>query len=130
MSGVSVIHGWIPLGTSGSLAVSQPYYCGFVIHPVLSTPLRNFTTSQGTKVLGDHEIRNVFCCITEDVPERQALQSVVKYTGTQIAPQWMDVEQGNVSGFSHDFVGVIEVKQTSSKRYAVYRQISLLLRIR
>jgi len=48
--------------------------------------------SRGTKVLEDREIRSRFCYITEGAPQRQAYQSILKYTGTNYAPEWMDTE--------------------------------------
>ena len=104
MSCVSISHGWIPRETSGSPAVSKLCYRGFVIHPLLSILLDNFITLQGTKVLEDHEVRRNFSYITEGAPQLQAFQSVVKYTGEQSAPRWMDIEKGNVFGFSDNFV--------------------------
>lgn len=38
--------------------------------------------------------------MTEGLPERQAFQSVIKYTGACSAPEWMDIEQGSVFGFN------------------------------
>lgn len=67
---------------------------------------------------------------TEGSPQRLATQAVIKYVGVESKPQWTDVKQGNVFGLSADFSKVIEVKQTSSRRCVVYKQISPLLRIR
>ena len=97
--------------------------------PPLSILLNEFVVLQGTKVLEDREVRRVFCNTTEGVLDKQAFQSVVKYTGANNNPQWMDIEQGSVSGFS-DLVSGTKVKQKSSRRCAVYKQISLLLRIK
>jgi len=47
---------------------------------------------RGTKVLEDRVIRSRFCYITEGAPQRQAYQSILKYTGANSAPEWMDIE--------------------------------------
>jgi len=94
MSGAGINHTLIPWERSGSQTVSLPCYCGFVIHSLLSILLDYFILLQGTQVSEDHEVRQNLCYITEGVPQRHAIQSVAKYTGTQSEPQWMDVEQG------------------------------------
>jgi len=48
---------------------------------------------RGTKVLEDREVRSPYCYVTEGAPQRQAYQSVLKYTGVGVAPEWMDVER-------------------------------------
>jgi len=40
------------------------------------------------------------CYVTKGAPQRQASLSVVKYTGTQSAPEWMDTEPGSLFSFS------------------------------
>jgi len=97
--------------------------------PPFIDPPNNFITLQGTKVEEDHEVRSNFSYVTEGSPQLQAFQSIVKYTGAQIAPQWMDIERGDI-WFLQQLCEVIEVKQTSSRHCAIYGQISLLLRIR
>jgi hypothetical protein len=89
----------------------------------------NLIALQGERVLEDREVRQPFVYVTEGAPQRQAVQSVIKYTGTLSIPEWMDIEQGSVFDFS-SFARGTQVKQTSSRHCAIFRQISLLLRIR
>ena len=84
--------------------------------------------SQGTKVLRDREIRFNLCYVTKGAPQQRASLSVVKYTGAQTAPQWMDTEPGSVFGFNN-FVGGTQIEQTNSRRCVQYRQTSPLLRV-
>ena len=128
MSGADINHTLILWERSGSPTVSLPCYCGFVVHLLLSVFL-DYILLQDTQVSEDHEVRQNLCYITEGAPQRHAIQPVAKYTGTQSEPQWMDVEQG-VFSFFNNLAKVIEVKQTNSRHCAMYRQISLLLRLR
>ena len=129
MSSVYINHTWIPQGRNVSLTTSKACCCGFVIHCHLLILYGNFITLQGTKVLADREVRFLLCYITEGAPQRQALSSVFKYTGTHGAPQWMDTERGSVFSFN-DFVRGTKIKQTSLRHCVIYRQTCPLLRIR
>ena len=60
----------------------------------------DFISLQGTRVLEDREVRSSYCYITEGAPRLQASQSVIKYTGTDNAPEWMDSEQGQCIRFN------------------------------
>ena len=89
----------------------------------------NVIALQGTKVLEDHEIRRSFCYMTKEGPQKRVSKPILKYTGTERAPLWMDVEQGDVFSSSNDFVKNIKAKQTSSRPCAKYGQISPLLHL-
>ena len=79
-------------------------------------------------VTEDREIRLGFRCVTADAPQRQAFQSVLKYTGTGRAPEWEDIERGSVFSINN-LMEDTQAKQTSSRRSAVYKQTFPLLRI-
>ena len=129
ISGANISHTLIFWVRSGSLNVSMPCYHGFVIHPLRSIIPDYFTVLQGAKVQEDQEVRRSFYYLTEGAPEREASQSVVRYTGSCSAPAWMDVEEGGVFRFN-SFVSHTKVKQTSSKYCAISRRISPPLRIK
>ena len=103
-----------------------------VCHPPLLlvlVPLHDSITLQGTKVLEYQELRTSYVQVTEGAPLRPTCICVVKYTGTDSAPEWNDIEPGNM--FSSDnVVRDTQVQQTSLRRCVVWRQISLLRRIR
>ena len=96
----------------------------------MATILDNFNPLQGTKVMKDHEVRRGFHFVTEGGAQRQVSTPITKYIGAQTAPEWIDVEPGNVFGLSSSLLTDTEVKQTSLRRCAIYRQISPLPRIR
>jgi len=48
--------------------------------------------ARGAKVLEDHEVRHSFCYVTEGAPQRQAVQTILKYTGTDSVPRWTDIQ--------------------------------------
>ena len=129
MSNVNANHTWTPQGINVSMNVSKTCYHGFAIHCLLLILLNNFVALQGTKVLEDREIRFSLHLITDNAPQERTFESVYKYTGRRSAPEWMDVERGNGFGF-HDFVKGAQIKQTSSRHCAIFRQTSLLPRIR
>jgi len=67
---------------------------------LLSILLDNLISSQGAKVLEDQEVRHSFCYVTEGAPQRQALQTILKYPGTDSVPRWTDIESGKQYGQS------------------------------
>ena len=129
MSNVNTSCTLIPRVVSWSLIVSLPCYRRSVNHPVRSTLLDDFTVLQGTRVLKDREVRHNLCYVTEGAPRKQALHSILKYTGTSETPGWTDTEPGSVFSFNGPMRGT-QVKQTSSRRCAIYKRTSPLLRVR
>ena len=109
MSSVNKRHTWTLQGINISPAILRPYYRGFVVRPPLLIHLDNFTISQGTEILGDREVRSSFLSVTDGAPQRQVVQSIIKYTGTLSIPEWMDIERGSVLIFS-DFAKGTQVK--------------------
>ena len=99
-SGANSSHIWIPQGINVSLTVSKACYCGFVIYRYLLAVLDIFIKLQGTKVLENREVRFQLTDITGGAPQRQALSSVLKYTGAHSSPEWMDIEPGSLSSFN------------------------------
>ena len=103
-----------------------------VCHPpplVLSASLHISVTLQGTKVLDEQELRHTLVGVTEGTPRKPISFSVMKYTGTSSAPEWMDIELGRAFSFDN-FVSGTQAKQTSLRGCVVCRQISLLHCIR
>lgn len=122
-SSVKKRHTWILREIDASLVTLQPCYCGFVIRSRLLNFLDDYIALQGTKVLEDREVRASFRRVAEDSPERQLYTSIVKYSGTRTAPEWMDIEPGIMFVFNYITMST-QVKQTSSRHCAKYGQIS------
>ena len=103
-----------------------------VRHPppiLLSVSLHHPVTLQGTKVLKDRELRTGRAQVTEGAPLDPAHATIIRYTGMSSAPEWIDIEPGNI--FSSDnVVRGTHVKQTNLRYCVVYRQIYLLRRVR
>ena len=99
-SGADTSRIWIPQEINVSLTVSKACYCGFVIYRYLLAVLDVFITLQGTKVRENREVRFHLSYITEGAPQRQALSSVLKYTGAHSSPEWMDIEPGSMPSFN------------------------------
>ena len=119
MFGVNTSHTWISQGRDVSPTISEPCYHGFVIRPLSLISLGDPVVSQGTKVLEDREIRSRFWYVAEGAPQQQAYQSILKYTGTNSAPEWMDTEPGSVFCFNNFSKGV-QAKQASTRHCVVY----------
>ena len=69
-------------------------------HPLLLILPDNPIALQGTRVLEDQEIRQGFSYTSKGAPRQQAVRSVIRYTGTLRAPEWMDIEPGSVTIFN------------------------------
>jgi len=64
----------------------------------------NLIALQGTKILGDREIRYRRCAITKDTPRTHTFTRIIKYTGTLASPEWKDIEPGRVFSFPRHLV--------------------------
>ena len=74
----------------------------------------NYIVLQGTKVLGDREVRADFTLTERDRPPPRVSAPITKYTGTAISPEWTDDEPGRVFAFpSH----LVESAQSQADKF-------------
>ena len=74
--------------------------------------LNNSVTLQGAKVLEDRELRYHLTEVTKGTPRKPISLEVTKYTGTGNAPEWTDIEPGNMFS-SENVVRGAQVEQIS-----------------
>ena len=110
-SGVSISHSLIALERNTYRVISFPCCRGFVVRNIYLAFELNSIILQGTKVLEDREIRHDFIWPSEDAPAQHVSPKVVKYTGTLVAPQWEDIEQGILFSFPWYFVKSAQVQE-------------------
>ena len=96
MSGVNTNRSSTLWGRSWSLAILRSCCRRYVNNVIdFACPI-GFHRLQGTKVLEDREIRLPLFYAPECASPQKASLRIVKYTGSLVSPEWVDVEEGAV----------------------------------